>query len=268
MSKYYYLHGIGKRGPFSKEELAKELLSRDTLIWYYGLNDWTKLSKLSELKHLAYSIPPALKLKDDLVEHNIISGKDQKKGGVSATTAQKVANRSNAFRWVIGIASIVFVIFVFRFSEQTDVDMELYNKISSNAYQAEEDFGMYVEKFYRDLEFYGIYPKRPRTNLIQFSKLDQIEDATHIHGVSYGYGDDDQIEIYINPSTWDSFNKPMRYFLMYHELAHDVLNVDDLSNAELNQNDLMYPELNKYEGKSMDDFIEASTALFERYSNK
>ena len=87
---------------------------------------------------------------------------------------------------------------------------------------------MYVQKFYRDLEFFGIYPKKPALQIIKFAKLDQLDNTTHIHGLSYGSGDDDKIEIYINPSTWKSFNKPMRYFLMYHELAHDVLNLDDL----------------------------------------
>ena len=54
----------------------------------------------------------------------------------------------------------------------------------------------------------------------------------------------------------------MRYWLMYHELAHDVLNVDDLKVIEANEGKLMYPEFSKYEGKSMDDFIESYKTLF------
>jgi hypothetical protein len=79
---------------------------------------------------------------------------------------------------------------------------------------------------------------------------------------------DDIIEIYINPSTWKSFNKPMRYFLMYHELSHDVLNVDDLSNLKVNEGKLMFPAISTYESKTMDDFIESSHELLEEIASK
>ena len=80
--------------------------------------------------------------------------------------------------------------------------------------------------------------------------------------------DDDRIEIYINPSTWESFNKPMRYYLMYHELSHDVLNVDDLEHLQINEGKLMYPSIATYESKTMDDFIESSHELFEEVAAK
>ena len=127
---------------------------------------------------------------------------------------------------------------------------------------------MYVDKFYRDVGVYGIFPKKPKTTIIRFAKLDQLHNTTHIHGLSYGINDDDRIEIYINPSTWKSFNKPMRYFLMYHELAHDILNVDDLNEKNINEGKLMYPAIAVYENKDMDDFIESSHALFEEVAEK
>ena len=102
--------------------------------------------------------------------------------------------------------------------------------------------------------------------IIKFSKLDQLDNTKHIHGLSFGSGDDDRIEIYINPSTWEQFNKPMRYFLMYHELAHDVLNLDDLEPKSWNEGKLMYPAISSYENKNMDDFIESTHALFEEQS--
>lgn len=60
----------------------------------------------------------------------------------------------------------------------------------------------------------------------------------------------------------------MRYFLMYHELAHDVLNLDDLDNKAIDEGKLMYPEISTYEKKNMDDFIESFHALFEEHSKK
>ena len=80
--------------------------------------------------------------------------------------------------------------------------------------------------------------------------------------------DDDKIEIYINPSTWDNFNKPMRYYLIYHELSHDVLNVEDMEDLPMNEGKLMFPAIATYESKTMDDFIESSHTLFEEVAAK
>lgn len=131
-----------------------------------------------------------------------------------------------------------------------------------------KNFELYVEKFYRDLEVYGIFPKKPKTTIIKYSRLDQINNSTHIHGLSFGTNDDSRIEIYINPSSWKQFSKPMRYFLMYHELSHDVLNLDDLERKTINEGKLIYPEISSYESINMDYFIESFHALFEKKLKK
>jgi hypothetical protein len=47
---------------------------------------------------------------------------------------------------------------------------------------------------------------------------------------------------------------------MYHELSHDVLNLEDLPK---NEGKLMFPSIATYESKTMDDFIESSHVFFE-----
>jgi len=60
----------------------------------------------------------------------------------------------------------------------------------------------------------------------------------------------------------------MRYYFIYHELAHDVLNLDDLSDSPENEGKLMYPAIASYESKTMDNFIESSYELFEEIAAK
>ena len=57
--------------------------------------------------------------------------------------------------------------------------------------------------------------------------------------------------------------KPLRYWVMYHELAQDVLNIDDLSDLPSNNGKLMSPYINTYEITHMDQFIEAPHELFD-----
>lgn len=254
MDKYFYSDGIEKFGPYSKEELRSQNISRTTKVWCFGMDKWMELSEVPELSNIVNSIPPELQIRNYATE---ASHKTE-------TTPVKESNNYSSFTKYLTLVIVVIIISIFTytvFRNQSEVTQ--YNEIVSNSYDSDEDFDMYVQKFYRDLEFFGIYPKKPALQIIKFAKLDQLDNTTHIHGLSYGSGDDDKIEIYINPSTWKSFNKPMRYFLMYHELAHDVLNLDDLDAKPSNEGKLMYPAISSYEGVSMDDFIEISHALFD-----
>tara|TARA_B110000037_G_scaffold216182_1_gene274774 strand:- start:695 stop:1468 length:774 start_codon:yes stop_codon:yes gene_type:complete len=254
MDKYFYSDGIEKFGPYSKEELRSQNISRTTKVWCFGMDKWMELSEVPELSNIVNSIPPELQIRNYATE---ASHKTE-------TTPVKESNNYSSFTKYLTLVIVVIIISIFTytvFRNQSEVTQ--YNEIVSNSYDSDEDFDMYVQKFYRDLEFFGIYPKKPALQIIKFAKLDQLDNTTHIHGLSYGSGDDDKIEIYINPSTWKSFNKPMRYFLMYHELAHDVLNLDDLDAKPSNEGKLMYPAISSYESVSMDDFIEISHALFD-----
>lgn len=251
MKKYYFSDDSNKHGPFSIEELKHQNLKRNTKIWYYGLEDWTELNQIDELKSIHDSIPPSL-----VSFHNEQSKPKKQKWIFSFPKTIKP-------KWVLIIVSlIVILIFGIKMSQNKE-NYELYKSVEESSYSTDESFQMYVDKFYRDLEVHGIFPKRPEKLIIKFSKLDKIDNATHIHGLSYGSGDDDLIEIYINPTTWKNFNKPKRYYLLYHELAHDILNLDDLEATPENEGELLYPAIASYENITMDDFIESSHRLFE-----
>ena len=265
MSKYFYTDGTKKFGPFSKNELRNQKISRSTKVWCYGMENWIELSEIPELNDVITSIPPDIKI------NNISAKLNETKPVINQTNNKPpLTNKkpSNLGKWLIGTVVVIFISFLVYSSIRNQSEVNLYNEIAANSYESDENFEMYVEKFYRDLEFYGIYPKKPKTTIIRLSKLDQLDNTTHIHGLSFGSEDDDKIEIYINPSTWKSFNKPMKYFLLYHELAHDILNVDDLEATSYNEGKLMYPEISSYENKNMDDFIESAHALFEEQSTE
>ncbi len=261
MKKYFYTNGTDKIGPFTLDELKEQNLSRDTKVWFYGLDRWKPLNEIEELKSLTNSVPPPLKT----IETKEIDYSSKIERTISEKTLikKKTKNRKTLKVLLIVVVVLTLITFIGYNSIKNQADNKLYKSITSSAYDTDVDFNFYVEKFYRDIGNYGIFPKKPKTLIIKFAKLDQLDDATHIHGLSYGMNDDDKIEIYINPTTWDKFNKPMRYFLMYHELSHDVLNVDDLKDLPIYVGKLMYPAIANYESKTMDDFIESSHVLFE-----
>lgn len=58
MKKYYYLDENVQHGPVSLEELKEVNLTRQTLVWYEGVADWTKAESLTDLKPLFVTTPP------------------------------------------------------------------------------------------------------------------------------------------------------------------------------------------------------------------
>lgn len=58
MKKYFYSHDNKKNGPYSFEELKHEGIRDDSLIWFEGLDDWTKAKYILELKEVLELSPP------------------------------------------------------------------------------------------------------------------------------------------------------------------------------------------------------------------
>ncbi|MCX8533980.1 RDD family protein [Chryseobacterium luquanense] len=67
MEQKYFIHdGIGKKGPYTLEELRKLEIKRYTLIWHGALNNWTEADKLYELKSLFEATPPPINLRKEI----------------------------------------------------------------------------------------------------------------------------------------------------------------------------------------------------------
>lgn len=60
MKKYFYSDGKEKFGPFSFEELKTENITKDTLIWFEGLEDWKPAREIGEFEEIFKLIPPPI----------------------------------------------------------------------------------------------------------------------------------------------------------------------------------------------------------------
>lgn len=140
-----------------------------------------------------------------------------------------------------------------------------YNNMDNNYVGDYENFEPYVDQFYRELEQSGIAKVRPKKINIRLKSLDTSENTYHMHGFSTGFDNDDIIDITINKRSWNTFSKAQKYYLIFHELAHDVLNLDDLDYNNPNEKNIMYPSIHSFKSLSMDDFIDNFNLLLEEY---
>lgn len=225
MKQYYYQEGGKSYGPFTKKEMMSKNLPHGTYIWFPGLDSWIPIDRVAEL-------------------NNAKQNKNLKKGAI-----------------IIGPIILVIIACILA---KTISSYKVSDAIRSAAYDDPSvDFSVYMDKFYRDLEVYGLRPVKPKTCIIKFSELDKIKGATEFNGISYGYNNDELVEIYVNPTFWKQASKAQKYWLMYHELSHDLLNIEDLPATPANEGKLMYPYSSSFDVQNMDEFIDAFHELFE-----
>lgn len=61
MKKYYLQNGSENIGPFAIEELKIKGITKNTLIWFEGISDWTEANRIEELANILNSTPPPIK---------------------------------------------------------------------------------------------------------------------------------------------------------------------------------------------------------------
>lgn len=57
MRQYFYSDGQQQLGPVTKEELQSKGITKETLVWYEGLSEWTKAVDVEDLADLFPNIP-------------------------------------------------------------------------------------------------------------------------------------------------------------------------------------------------------------------
>jgi hypothetical protein len=156
------------------------------------------------------------------------------------------------------VVTTILIFGLFNISENKTIE-----PVRNLSYESNEEIKPYIDKFFRDLNNHGLTPVIPQDFIVKFSDLESHKNTSHTHGISFGYKDDDRVEIYINKNSWNSFNKTQKYYIVYHELSHDILNLDDLNDSDENYGDIMYPYISKYDGLKMNDFIINMKLLFD-----
>ena len=236
MKDFYYQWNGENNGPYSFNEIVDKKLPKGTYVWYDGLDSWIPIE----------NVP--------LFRESYKSGKWK---------------LWKAIGWSIALCAGA-VLFGFMFVANSEVEtrmaeLELKNKIAKIAYDdTSVDFQMYLDQFYKDLKYYNYTPEQPDNIIIKFAELNKIPETRNAAGISLGCNKDYCIEIYIDPAVWLISNDAQKFWIMYHELAHDILNLDHVDKTQDNVGQLMYPDIP--ENCNMDDFKKAYHEAFSQFT--
>ena len=106
MKQYYIHNGQTERGPFNFEQLKSQSLSKETLVWYEGLENWAVAGNLDELQELFIrkTTPPPL---PKLFEKNSASRNEVLN---SFTAAPEIVPHANEKSILLPILIVVIIV--------------------------------------------------------------------------------------------------------------------------------------------------------------
>ncbi len=107
MKKYHYSVGENHFGPFSIEELRDAKISKGTMIWFEGLDNWVPAGEVEDLKDLFKSIPPPLNINKQPPPPISVTKKNRSNISNSEIPQKKYKNKI-----VIGILSLIAIIII------------------------------------------------------------------------------------------------------------------------------------------------------------
>jgi len=116
------------------------------------------------------------------------------------------------------------------------------------------DLKLMVDVFLLDCKINNIITKQGET-ITTFETLDG-----NTLGLSYGINNDAKIELKIDPEKWANSSIPKRWYLIYHELGHDVLNLQHGNGGKM-----MFNFADK--GYSWKEFWEDKQYMFQSYKS-
>lgn len=112
-----------------------------------------------------------------------------------------------------------------RFVELKEVTYSVgnFDLSSINVY----DLDIMVDVFLADCKDNGILVTKGKV-VVSFEPL-----PGELLGLSYGINNDSKIELKIDPEKWEKASAPKKWYLLYHELGHDVLNLNHGSGGKM-----------------------------------
>lgn len=137
MKKYYYSDGDNQFGPLTIEELKDKKITKETMVWYVGLDNWVKASDVDEIKELFKSIPPPLNSFKQTPPP--INAKTEQKSTPTVLNVNPKRNRTGLIIGLIGgVIAIVLIVFFILNNNQSNNDgnnngSDTYNYSSNNS---------------------------------------------------------------------------------------------------------------------------------------
>lgn len=121
MKKFYIFINDEQIGPLSIEELKQHKISKETKVWFEGLEDWKNANEIDELKSILNSIPPPInsftskpptpKFEDKKTTEMVLDEEE---------TPKILGIKRNIFFGLVGVITLLIALMIFNNIQQND----------------------------------------------------------------------------------------------------------------------------------------------------
>ncbi len=132
MKKYFLHDGSQQTGPFNLEELMSKNLNRNTPIWFEGLDEWTTIGKIDELKEIFTAEPPPFAAK-------MASPPPVQKPKTQTVASNNLPKQSSSTGRKLLIYAGIVVLCLIGYFVYTQIQQQQYKNERQNTIDTEED---------------------------------------------------------------------------------------------------------------------------------
>ena len=118
--QYYYLDGLEKKGPYTKEELKGRNLNSETLVFSEGMDSWKPIKDIPELESYLFTIESITETNTELISEIVESTKLDEEKSKSIVEPTKIKIPSILFLFLSFGLCVVLAYFIANTQRQND----------------------------------------------------------------------------------------------------------------------------------------------------
>jgi uncharacterized protein HemX len=136
MQKFYIHKEDQQQGPFSTDELKNLKITRDTMVWFEGENNWKKAIEVDELQEVFKSVPPPLQTSPPLIPPPLVDNKP--KEVTKSTIDEKPTKKKTTLIIVVVAIFLVGVLGTFVYTNQQAKQAEIQRQLEEQNIKIQE----------------------------------------------------------------------------------------------------------------------------------
>jgi len=136
MQKFYIHKDDKQQGPFSTDELKDQKISRDTMVWFEGADNWKKAIEVDDLKEICKSIPPPLQTNSPVIPPPLVDNKPKEVS--KPTVDEKPTKKKTTLIIVVVAVLLVGGLGTFIYTNQQAKQVEIQRQIEEQRKVLEE----------------------------------------------------------------------------------------------------------------------------------
>ena len=187
MQKFYIYKDDQQQGPFSIDELKDLKITRDTMVWFDGADNWKKAIEVNDLKEIFKSVPIPLPINQPIIPPPLVGKKTKEENKPIVDTNPKKKNMTLIF--IVIAFLVVGGLGTFLYINQQAKQAEIYRQLEEQRAKIQEqeqiEAARLAEQRQAELDNLKYEYDQARTNLREAKiGLDEIQKFQLLRSVS------------------------------------------------------------------------------------